>query len=129
MHLRPPTSTRTDTLFPSTTLLRSFQMSIRGIQRTNGRAIRTAHLAYGRHAETNHIVFGPRRVALEIAMQAFIHARLVQLIVGLGEVVQAYIDITGFEQPPYGHQENLQTLFGGREVFGDRKRTRLNSSH
>src|SRR3546814_12930598 len=51
-------------------------------------------------------------------MQAFIHARLVQLIVGLGEVVQAYIDITGFEQPPYGHQENLQTLFGGREVFG-----------
>src|SRR3546814_2741226 len=46
------------------------QMSIIGIQRTNGRAIRTAHLAYGRHAETNHIVFGTRRVALEIAMQA-----------------------------------------------------------
>src|SRR3546814_13670107 len=78
---RPPRSTRTDTLFPYTTLFRSKDQGFRHV------------LEHNRH----------RRVPV--------------LLIGAGDAAETFI------------REMARDRDGAFEVLGDRKSTRLNSSH
>src|SRR5690606_38969326 len=62
------------------------------------------------------------------AVQAAVQTCLVQFVVGLGEVIQANIDIASLEQSTGGHKENLQTVFGRGQIAGDNQPLRLEAA-
>src|SRR3546814_12366739 len=97
---RPPRSTRTDTLFPYTTLFRSTS--------TSARRLRSTRVAPPRPPQPPE----PRvydQVAQNKRRSIFLIAGFVLLVVAVGFA--------------------LNLLIGGGPVFIDRKSTRLNSSH
>src|SRR3546814_9971215 len=112
---RPPRSTRTDTLFPYTTLFRSFRPDdeqIVGGQRIAQRAQRVAVHPRDRPAAIGHRERGGAVPRLHDAGEIGIH-RLVRV----GNVVVM--------APGLGHQDPLR---GRRVAAGDRKSTMLKSS-
>src|SRR3546814_364370 len=81
-------------------------------------AVRMAHLADRRNTQADQIALGTRCIALKISMQAAVTARQVQFVVGLGEMIQTDIYITGFKQSARRHQAYLQTLFRAGQLIG-----------
>src|SRR3546814_2516845 len=94
---RPPRSTRTDTLFPYTTLFRAGLIALPGFAR-----------------EVTTQAFHRRNDHVELVGDEVAHVRAV----ALGMQVSAHVLGRGL-------LENA----GNGNVFGDRKSTRLNSSH
>src|SRR3546814_13705141 len=111
MYRRPPRSTRTDTLFPYTTLFRSRGLVDSG----TARAFDAGHLHSKANAEERHLLLAGEADAGDLAFRpAFAkaagHEDAVHRLKLLGDVLALF--------------EHL-----GVEPFEDRKSTRLNSSH
>src|SRR3546814_3654275 len=105
---RPPRSTRTDTLFPYTTLFRSFRRR------------------HGLDRDRHEGVAG----AAQFRTLAEIHARLLDREARLVEAAGDRVEL----DPEGGHRPAMDHVGGGgdeadRHADGDRKSTRLNSSH
>src|SRR3546814_13273023 len=96
---RPPRSTRTDTLFPYTTLFRSWQPSLWASQALDGIAGQCPVNAGSSHPKSLRDFGGTHSLGFELAYLRGVDTRFASLIAALG--------------------------LG----FGDRKSTRLNSSH
>src|SRR3546814_21126101 len=97
----PPRSTRTDTLFPYTTLFRSVAVDIIVANEQN----RTLHLAY------TAITKGQREVDIQARVSGILERRLFEE----GATVAAGTTLFRIDPAPY--------------AAADRKSTRLNSSH
>src|SRR3546814_7862930 len=106
---RPPRSTRTDTLFPYTTLFRS-RIGIDLIQIFDDRQAL---------AKTGLSVYEPRHQALRIDLLE----RFAQLL------PSTQIDGNAFIGKAFQAQRNADPVSRSRPPISDRKRTRLNSSH
>src|SRR3546814_13998719 len=98
MRRRPPRSTRTDTLFPYTTLFRSITLKLRGLHRAAGDFDWLLTLHDGKR---RYIRLRPERRKLLLRRRAINVERR--------------------------HQNLFAFLF--LQALGDRKSTRLNSSH
>src|SRR3546814_2212488 len=109
---RPPRSTRTDTLFPYTTLFRSAILERRGEHADVDRDDRTE----GRHGIVDRVD--------RLDILADVHSRAAELF-GNGQAEEAHIAHLG--QDVVGDAVGLDDLLLGGEK--DRKRTSLNSSH
>src|SRR5690606_3898716 len=96
-----------------------------GIKRAHRLAVRIADLANGGNPQSDQVAFRAGGIPLEVAVQAAVQTCLVQFVVGLGEVIQANIDIASLEQSTGGHKENLQTVFGRGQIAGDNEPLRL----
>src|SRR5690554_6472715 len=91
----------------------------------HGLAVTAPHLPNGRHTKPHHVAFGTGGVALEVTVQAAVHAGAAQFVVGQCEVVEAYVYIAGIQKTARRHQENLQALFGTGKFFGFDQALRL----
>src|SRR3546814_2676557 len=126
---RPPRSTRTDTLFPYTTLFRS-ESFVHDVKRPHfGR----------RHRKPAPAVAGQHRLFGET--EAFRNSRKVEI--GLPAVVEHQVaadfvldavERCALDGEPPMHGASMKLEFGGDSLVravaaGDRKSTRLNSSH
>src|SRR3546814_8026574 len=111
---RPPRSTRTDTLFPYTTLFRSIQHTDSRRPCARGRyACRMSHRLARIVSILGHpLVSLPVAALLLTANQGAGPARLSALVLGLGAIA---LGVMGYSRWPVRRQ--------------DRKSTRLNSSH
>src|SRR3546814_6577950 len=106
---RPPRSTRTDTLFPYTTLFRSHRRIERADAAPAGDARRRVVAAFGeqvRHADVQAL------------------AELLELVVAERQPV-----VLDLRQRRYRDARLRAHLLEGPAVAADRKSTRLNSSH
>src|SRR3546814_1788202 len=112
---RPPRSTRTDTLFPYTTLFRShsFDVKVRGIE--NGRTHDWAYASYE----------GRTTIAAEAARAGGVKSERA------GPVsVAELVDMAGrIEIPPEGKADVRASLPGQIVWMTDRQSTSLHSSH
>src|SRR3546814_6543501 len=110
---RPPRSTRSDTLFPYTTLFRSTAQHLDALYVEEGGRARTAAPDRDFVHRDRHRAFGCGRVRL----------RSDAADIGLG-----LADIIFGHRHARGDRSDIKNI-GDTEFFEDRKSTRLNSSH
>src|SRR3546814_12040270 len=111
MHRRPPRSTRTDTLFPYTTLVRSDENEEE--RRLRLAACHLADLTWREHPDFRAIQ----------ALRRILHYPLV----GIDHPGRAFIAYTVFLR--YGAPPSAREAKEAAALLRDRKSTRLNSSH
>src|SRR3546814_13306454 len=117
----PPTSTRTDTLFPYTTLFRSLPQHL-GVAETPalhraGLVVLDQHVGALEQPQQHLLALLRRQVEAERALVA-VHA---EVVAGVAALVEG--------RPPVAHLVALRRLDLDDVGAVDRKSTRLNSSH
>src|SRR3546814_14735691 len=111
---RPPRSTRTDTLFPYTTLFRSQIGTLTETLETVGMATRAAYSSVMSHrsGETEDVTIADLAVATNAGQ------------------IKTGAPCRGERTAKYNQLLRIEEELGSRAVYaGDRKSTRLNSSH
>src|SRR3546814_2742246 len=123
---RPPRSTRTDTLFPHTTLFRSLESL--GISLEAVRSQVEEIIGQGQQAPSGHIPFTPRaKKVLELSLRE-------ALQLGHNYIGTEHI-LLGLIREGEGVAAQVLVKLGAdlnrvrQQVIQDRKSTRLNSSH
>src|SRR3546814_1859072 len=125
MILRPPRSTRTDTLFPYTTLFRSPQT---GVAAVIGNPVTEGNRVFFEALNAEGGIAGKYKVELEIADTQYQPQTAVQQYNATKDNVAAYVQVLGT-----GVVNALLPLLEEDGIVAgpgsDRKSTRLNSSH